>query len=76
VCGSSACTDLHGGRLAITVPTVTGTGTLNCSEIAKVPALKGCPFNFGVLVFTAAIAGIIPARRAASIDPARALRIE
>jgi macrolide transport system ATP-binding/permease protein len=30
----------------------------------------------GVLVFTAAIAGIIPARRAASIDPARALRIE
>ena len=30
----------------------------------------------GVLVFTAAIAGIIPARRAASIDPAQALRIE
>src|SRR6202789_51579 len=30
----------------------------------------------GVLVLTAAIAGIIPARRAASIDPARALRIE
>ncbi len=30
----------------------------------------------GVLVLTAAIAGIIPARRAASIDPAQALRIE
>jgi macrolide transport system ATP-binding/permease protein len=30
----------------------------------------------GVLVFAAAIAGVIPARRAASIDPARALRIE
>jgi ABC-type antimicrobial peptide transport system permease subunit len=30
----------------------------------------------GVLVITAAVAGIIPARRAASIDPARALRIE
>ena len=30
----------------------------------------------GVLVLTAAIAGIIPARRAASVDPARALRIE
>lgn len=30
----------------------------------------------GVLVIAAAIAGIIPARRAASIDPVRALRIE
>ncbi len=30
----------------------------------------------GVLLLTAVIAGIIPARRAASIDPARALRIE
>ncbi len=30
----------------------------------------------GVLVLTAAIAGVIPARRAASVDPARALRIE
>jgi macrolide transport system ATP-binding/permease protein len=30
----------------------------------------------GVLVLSAAIAGIIPARRAASIDPVRALRIE
>jgi macrolide transport system ATP-binding/permease protein len=30
----------------------------------------------GVLVLTAAISGIIPARRAASIDPARALRID
>jgi macrolide transport system ATP-binding/permease protein len=30
----------------------------------------------GVLIVTAAIAGIIPARRAASIDPVRALRIE
>jgi ABC-type lipoprotein release transport system permease subunit len=29
-----------------------------------------------VLVITAAVAGIIPARRAASIDPVRALRIE
>jgi macrolide transport system ATP-binding/permease protein len=30
----------------------------------------------GVLALTAAIAGIIPARRAASIDPVKALRIE
>ena len=30
----------------------------------------------GVLAITAAIAGIIPARRAASIDPVRALRVE
>ena len=30
----------------------------------------------GVLVIAAIVAGIIPARRAASIDPVRALRIE
>jgi ABC-type antimicrobial peptide transport system permease subunit len=30
----------------------------------------------GVLALAAAISGIIPARRAASIDPVRALRIE
>jgi hypothetical protein len=29
VCGSPARTDLYGGRLAIAVPTVTGTGTLD-----------------------------------------------
>jgi ABC-type antimicrobial peptide transport system permease subunit len=29
-----------------------------------------------VLIATAAIAGLLPARRAASIDPVRALRIE
>jgi hypothetical protein len=28
VCGSSARTDLYGGRSAMTVPTVTGTSTL------------------------------------------------
>jgi len=30
----------------------------------------------GVLLAAAAIAGIIPARRAASIDPVRALRVD
>jgi len=30
----------------------------------------------GILAVAAAIAGIIPARRAASIDPVRALRVE
>jgi ABC-type antimicrobial peptide transport system permease subunit len=30
----------------------------------------------GTLIVAAALAGFIPARRAASIDPARALRIE
>ena len=33
-------------------------------------------FAIGVLALAAAVAGIIPARRAASIEPARALRIE
>ena len=28
MCGNSARTDLYGGRSAMTVPTVTGTGTL------------------------------------------------
>jgi ABC-type antimicrobial peptide transport system permease subunit len=32
--------------------------------------------SIGVLALAAAIAGIIPARRAASIDPVKALRIE
>jgi ABC-type antimicrobial peptide transport system permease subunit len=32
--------------------------------------------SIGVLVIAAAVAGIIPARRAASIDPVRALRID
>jgi predicted permease len=40
---------------------------------ASVPVMT---IAIGVLVLAAAIAGIIPARRAASIDPARALRIE
>jgi macrolide transport system ATP-binding/permease protein len=44
-------------------------------EIASVNA-PVMAIAIGVLVLTAAIAGIIPARRAASIDPARALRIE
>jgi macrolide transport system ATP-binding/permease protein len=39
----------------------------------NVPVLS---IAIGVLVLAAAIAGIIPARRAASIDPVRALRIE
>jgi macrolide transport system ATP-binding/permease protein len=40
---------------------------------ANVPVMT---IAIGVLVLAAAIAGIIPARRAASIDPVRALRIE
>jgi predicted permease len=44
-------------------------------EIASVNA-PVMTIAIGVLTVAAAIAGIIPARRAASIDPARALRIE
>ena len=40
---------------------------------ANVPVMT---VAIGVLVLAAAIAGIIPAQRAASIDPARALRVE
>jgi macrolide transport system ATP-binding/permease protein len=44
-------------------------------EITSVNALV-MTVAIGVLTLAAAIAGIIPVRRAASIDPVRALRIE
>jgi len=44
-------------------------------EIATVN-LPVMAIAIAVLVLAAVIAGIIPARRAASIDPVRALRIE
>ena len=44
-------------------------------EITRV-SVPVMAISIGVLVLAAAIAGIIPARRAASIDPVRALRIE
>ncbi|HVC47507.1 MAG TPA: hypothetical protein VND90_09705 [Terracidiphilus sp.] len=44
-------------------------------ELTSLPRHPGQPPT-GVLVVAAAVAGVIPARRAASIDPARTLRID
>ena len=47
MCGSSARTDLYGGRSAMTVPTVTGTGTLagTRGRSLRFGALKGREFG-------------------------------
>ena len=43
MCGSSARTDLYGGRSAMTVPTVTGTGTPSFLEMRVKISDLCCP---------------------------------
>jgi macrolide transport system ATP-binding/permease protein len=64
--------------LAIGVPVAIFCVRYVKSQLYDITTVNGSvmAIAIGVLVFTAAIAGILPARRAASIDPARALRIE
>ena len=69
---------LAGVAIAVTIPV----------SIALTRALRGQLFNVSstdgsvyataitIIVLVAALAGLVPARRAASIDPARALRTE
>jgi ABC-type antimicrobial peptide transport system permease subunit len=64
--------------LALGIPAALVAGHLMASQLYQVGgydplALAGA---IGVLALCAAIAGFIPARRAASIEPMRALRIE
>jgi predicted permease len=64
--------------LAIGIPVAIFCVRYVKSQLYEITSVNGyvMAIAIGVLVLTAAIAGIIPARRAASIDPARALRIE
>jgi macrolide transport system ATP-binding/permease protein len=64
--------------LAIGIPVAIFCVRYVKSQLFEITSVNGSVMvvAIGVLVLTAAIAGVIPARRAASIDPARALRIE
>jgi putative ABC transport system permease protein len=69
---------LAGGAMAATVPlAVLGTQAVR-SQLFGVSVAD--PVTYGATIFTicvvAALAGFIPARRAATVDPARALRTE
>jgi len=64
--------------VAVGIPAAIGAGYLFASQLFGVrpwsPAMLG--FATLVLVFTALVAAAIPARRAAAVDPMRALRME
>ena len=63
MCGSSARTDLYGGRSAMTVPTVTGTGTLQEPVIAIPFRTYSCAAgNYSVCLFEAStgLSGVSP----------------
>ncbi|HEY1984762.1 MAG TPA: ABC transporter permease [Terracidiphilus sp.] len=64
--------------LAIGIPMAVFCVRYVKSQLFEIPSVNVpvMAIAIGVLVIAAAIAGIIPARRAASIDPVRALRVE
>jgi putative ABC transport system permease protein len=69
---------LIGITVAVTVPISMAMTRALRSQLFNVSSTDGYVYAVGIttIVFVAAIAGLIPARRAASIDPARALRTE
>jgi ABC-type antimicrobial peptide transport system permease subunit len=69
---------LAGGAVAVTIPlAMLATRTVR-SELFGVSVADPVVYGAGILIIcvVAALAGFIPARRAATVDPARALRTE
>jgi predicted permease len=69
---------LAGVAIAVTIPvSIVATRALR-SQLFNVSSTDGTVYAVAIviIVFIAALAGLIPARRAASIDPVRALRTE
>jgi ABC-type antimicrobial peptide transport system permease subunit len=69
---------LAGGAMAATVPlAMLGTRAVR-RQLFGVSVVDPAAYGAGILTIcvVAALAGFIPARRAATIDPARALRSE
>ena len=69
---------LAGGAMAVTVPlAMLATRTVR-SQLFGVSVADPAVYGAGILIIcvVAALAGFIPARRAATVDPARALRTE
>jgi ABC-type antimicrobial peptide transport system permease subunit len=69
---------LAGGAVAVTIPlAMVATRTVR-SELFGVSVADPVVYGAGILIIcvVAAVAGFIPARRAATVDPARALRTE
>ena len=62
--------------LAIGVPVAFCRVTLVKSQLYEMTTVSGGALAVVTLPTAACVAGLIPARRAASVDPARALRTE
>jgi ABC-type antimicrobial peptide transport system permease subunit len=69
---------LAGVAIAVTIPISIALTRALRSQLFNVSATDASVYATAItiIVFVAALAGLVPARRAASIDPARALRTE
>jgi ABC-type antimicrobial peptide transport system permease subunit len=69
---------LAGGALAVTIPLAALAAHAVRSQLFGVSVVDPVVYGAGILIIciVAAMAGFIPARRAATVDPARALRTE
>jgi ABC-type antimicrobial peptide transport system permease subunit len=69
---------LAGVAIAVTIPISMVVTRALQSQLFNVSSTDGSVYAAAItiIVFVAALAAVIPARRAASIDPARALRTE
>ncbi len=69
---------LAGAAIVITIPLAVVATRAVRSQLFAVSAVDLRVYSLGILIIAmvAALAGLIPARRAASVDPARALRTD